>query len=128
MWEFLNLEYGQLLELTSELVDSLTNFQYSKEAMTEDAKSAELWRIWSTVYADLEEVGKVSILDHEPTLAMFAKRLPSHESRTKYVVLRLEELTNGKSELDIMTTFLTLERKRQKALERLEDHQLPPKH
>ena len=31
VWEFLNLEYGQLLELTSELVDSLTNFQCSKE-------------------------------------------------------------------------------------------------
>ena len=45
VWEFLNLEYGQLMELTSELVNSLTSFQYFKEAKTEDAKFAKLWRI-----------------------------------------------------------------------------------
>ena len=67
------------------MVDSLTNFQYSKEAKTEDAKFAELWSIWSMVYADHKEVGKVSVLDHETTMGKFAKRLPSPESRTKYV-------------------------------------------
>ena len=76
MWEFLNQEFGQLLELTSELVNSLTNFQFSKEAKTEDAKFAELYKIWSTVYADLKDVDQVSVLDHEPLLAKFAKRLP----------------------------------------------------
>ena len=27
VWDFLNLEYGELLELTTELVESLVNFQ-----------------------------------------------------------------------------------------------------
>ena len=35
VWEFLDQEYEKLLELTSELVDSLTNFQFSKEAKNE---------------------------------------------------------------------------------------------
>ena len=127
VWEFLEQEYGQLLELTSELVDSLTNFQFSKEAKTEEAKFTELYRSWTTVYGDLEEVGKVSVLDHEPTLARVAKRLPSHVSRTKYVDMRMEELPKEKSELEIITNFLTQERKRQKALGRLEEQQLPAK-
>ena len=74
---------------------------------TEVATFAEFYRIWSTVYADLKDVDKVSVLDHEPTLAKFAMRLPSHKSRTKYMDLRFEELMKGKSELDIMTTFLS---------------------
>ena len=106
----------------------MTNFQLSKEAKTEEAKITELYKSWTTVYADLEEVGNVSVLDHERTLAKVAKRLPSHVSRTKYVDMRMEELPKGKSELQIMTTFLTHESKRQKALGRLEEQQLPPKH
>ena len=70
----------------------------------------------------------MSVLDHKTTLAKFAKRLPSHVSRTKYVDMRMGELPKGKSELQIMTTFLSHERKRQKALRRLEEQQLPPKH
>ena len=42
--------------------------------------------------------------------------------------MRKEELTKGKSELEIMTTFLSHERKRPKALGRLEEQQFPPKH
>ena len=60
--------------------------------------------------ADLAEVGKISALNHEPTLAKFA--------RTKYVDLRLELLQEAppKTELQIMSIFLLQERKRQKAL------------
>ena len=62
-----------------------SNFQFSKEANYEEAnyeeaKFAELYRSWSKVYADLVEVDKMSVLNHEPTLAKFAKRLPSHVS------------------------------------------------
>ena len=91
VWEFLEQEYGQLLELTSELVDS---FQFSKDAKTEEAKFTELYRSWTMVYSDLEEVGKVSVLDHEPTLAKVAKSFPSHVSQTKYVDMRMEELVS----------------------------------
>ena len=69
----------------------------------------------------------MSVLDHEPTLAKAAKRLPSHVSQMKYVDMSMEELPKGKSELEIMTTFLTHKRNRHKALERLEEQQLPPK-
>ena len=127
VWEFLEQDYGQLLELTSELVDSLTNFQFSKDAKTEEAKFTELYRSWTMVYADLEEEGFVSVLDNEQTLAKVAKRLSSHVSRTKYMDMRMEDLPKGESELEIMTTFLTHERKRQKALGRLEEPQLPAK-
>ena len=81
VWKVLHEEYGQVMELTSERIEILTGFQFSKEAKTEDTKFAKLYRIWSQVLADLTEVGKVSALDHEPTLAKFARRLPSHASR-----------------------------------------------
>ena len=104
------------MELTAELIKDLMNFQFSKQARTEDAKFAELFRVWTQVLADLAEVGRTSVLDHELTLTEFAKRLPSSASRTKYVEMRLEMLAEAepKSELTIMTTFLQKERKRKK--------------
>ena len=83
VWEVLDEEYGQVMELTAELIKYLTNFQFSKEAKTEDAKFAELYRVWQQVLADLVEVGRIDILKHEPTLSKFASRLPSNASRTK---------------------------------------------
>ena len=77
------------MELTAELIEDLTSFQFIKEAMTEDAKFAELYRVWQQVLADLSEVGKVSLLDHESALSKFTRRLPSQASRIKYVELRL---------------------------------------
>ena len=73
VWEVLDEEYGQVMELTAELIEDLTSFQFSKEAKTEDAKFAELYRIWQQVIANLVEVGRTDILDHEPTLSKFAK-------------------------------------------------------
>ena len=128
VWDLIGQEYGQLLELTKELVESLVEFQYSKEGKTEDAKFAELWRFWTTVHADIVEVERESVLNHEPTLARFAQRLPSHESRAKYVEQRLKGLGDGKTELEVMNAFLNQERKRQKALRKLEARLLPLKH
>ena len=55
-------------------------------------------------------------------MSKFARRLPSHAFRTKYVELRLEMLEEAvlKLELQIMTIFLLQERKRQKHLRCLE--------
>ena len=78
------------------------------------------------VHADLVEVGRESVLNQEPTLAKFAQRLPSHESRTKYVDLRLKGLEDNKTKLEIMTAFLILERKRQKAIRRLPEERFLP--
>ena len=99
------------MELTAELITDLTNFQFTKEARTEDAKFTELYRIWHQVNADLSEVGKVSVLNHEPTLSKFASRLSSQAFSLKYVELRLEILNEAepKSELAIMTAFLAQE-------------------
>ena len=110
------------MEPTAELIEDLTSFQFSKEAKTEDAKFAELYRVWQQVLADLVEVGRADILDHEPTLSKFGSRLPSNASRTKYVELRMEMLAEEepKTELTIMTTFLQQERRKQKHLGRLE--------
>ena len=44
IWKFLDDEYGKDSELTSEHVDYLHNFQYSKSATTEAAKFKELHR------------------------------------------------------------------------------------
>ena len=58
VWMVLDDEYGQVMELTAELIKDLTSFQFSKEAKTEDAKFAELYRVWQQVLADLVEVGR----------------------------------------------------------------------
>ena len=71
VWKVLDDEYGQVMELTAELIKDLTSFQFSKQAKTEDAKFAELFRVWTQVLADLAEVGKTNVLDHEPTLSKF---------------------------------------------------------
>ena len=121
VWMVLDEEYGQVMELTAELIEDLTDFHFTKEARTEDAKFTELYRVWQQVNAEFSEMGKVSVLNHEPTLSKFASRLPSQASRLKCVELRLErqEEAEPKSELGIMTAFLAQERNRQKHLVRL---------
>ena len=109
VWKVLDKEYGQVMELTADLIEDLTSFQFSKEAKTEDTKFTELYRIWKQVLADLAE----------PTLSKFAKRLPSSASRYVELRLKMQEEAEPKTELQIMTTFLLQERKRQKHLGRL---------
>ena len=77
IWEFLDDEYGKDSELTSEQVDHLHGFQYSKGAVTEAAKFRELYKCWSTVYSNLESVGKQEVLDHAPMIKGFVTKLPS---------------------------------------------------
>ena len=83
VWEVLDEKYGQVMELTAELIEDLTSFQFSMEAKTENAKFAELYRVLQQVLANLVKVGRTDILDHKPTLSKFASRLPSNASRTK---------------------------------------------
>ena len=68
IWLFLDDEYGKDSELTSERVAHLHDFQYSKSAITEASKFKELHKCWATVYSDLDNVGKLQILDHPPLL------------------------------------------------------------
>ena len=53
----------------------------------------------------MEEVGKLSVLDHEPTLWAVAKKLPSTDSQQQFVNYRSSR--KGKeSELKIMREFM----------------------
>ena len=84
IWAVLDEKYGKVMELSKELIMGLQRFDFSKAARTESAKFKELFREWSKVYNDLEQVDKLSVLNHEPTLCNIGKMLPSSESKTRY--------------------------------------------
>ena len=129
VWEVLDRKYGRTMELASELISGLQNFKPSYKAKTESACFAEMDREWTKVYNDLEEVQKLEVLNHEPTLSGFAKKLPSVESKKAYIVLRLEMMQECEeanpptvlSELEVMKKFMKAERRRQELLEGLID-------
>ena len=136
VWEFLDRKYGRTMELASELINGLHNFKFSNKAKSESARFAELDREWTKVYYDLEEVDKLSALDHEPTLARFAHKLPSDEAKKAYGVLRIKmdhECRNANpptevSELKVMRTFMKAERERQEVFAGLlDDGEVKPK-
>ena len=127
VWEILDRKYGRTMELASELISGLQNFKPSYKAKTESACFAELDREWTKVYNDLEEVQKLEVLNHEPTLSGFAKKLPSVESKKAYIALRLKMMQECEeadppttlSELEVMKKFMRAERRRQELLEGL---------
>ena len=119
VWATLDEEFGQMMENVSGLVRGLLAFKYSKEAKNESSKFMELWRKWNEVCADLHELGKTSVLNHEPTIAAVGNMLPSYSSKDLYNELRLRRLEQGDDELQIMTEFMQAEKKRQKAKERM---------
>ena len=93
--------------------------QQSKEAKSESHKFMELSRHWNEVCADLRELYMLEALNHEPTIAAVGSLLPSLASKNHYIVLRLRMLGEGHDELQIMTEFMQVERKLQKAIERM---------
>ena len=121
VWEFLDRKYGNTMELASELIHGLHNFQYSVKAKTESAKFAELDREWTKVYNDLEEVEKLDSLDHEPTLTGLSRKLPTTEAKKAYCDLRIKMIEECEqatpptkvSELEVMKLFMKAERRRQ---------------
>jgi hypothetical protein len=121
VWKVLDSKYGGEMDLARELIYGLQQFKYSRAARTEGEQFRELSREWTKVYSDLEEVGKLSALDHEPTLGNIAGMLPSLESRNGYVKLRIRLQAEDKelSELNIMREFMREESQRQEHLERL---------
>ena len=119
VWEVLDREYGEVMDVCNEAVNSLVDFKYSAEAKSQSAKFRELYRKWQEVVSDLEEVGKLSVLDHEPTVWAVAKKLPSTDSQQQFVNYRSSR--KGKeSELKIMREFMKEERERQKGMENFE--------
>ena len=129
VWDFLDRKYGRTMELASELISGLQNFKPSSRAKSESACFAELDREWTKVYNDLQEVGKLDVLNHEPTLRGFAQKLPSAEVKKAYIALRIKMLEECEdatpptvlSELVVMEKFMRAERHRQELFEGLVD-------
>ena len=135
VWEVLDDRYGMVMELTKELISGLQCFTFSKQATNNSLKFLEMHNEWVKVYNDLEQVNKLSVLDHEPTLCTLAKQLPSEDSKMRYTQLRLLRAEDNKraearaadgadpvgilSPLDIMNEFMRSERKLQVSYEQL---------
>ena len=83
-------EYGKDSELTSERVAHLHDFSYSKSAVTEASNFKELHKCWTTVYSNLDNVGKLQILDHPPTIKGFISKLPSKAIGDRYIAMAKE--------------------------------------
>ena len=116
MWEFLDEEYGKDSELTSDRVDHLHAFQYSKGATSESQKFMELYDRWTEVYHDLESVGKQDVLDHDPTIRDFVKLLPSKAIVERYISTKKELSAKGDSALAIVRAFMKSKRANQKQI------------
>ena len=69
--------------------------------------------------ADLWELNKLEALNHEPTIAAVGGMLPSPASKDRYIVLSMRMLAQDYDELKIMLKFMQVERKLQKAKERM---------
>ena len=116
VWEFLDEEFGKHSELTSERVDYLHAFQYSKGAVSESQKFMELYDRWTEVYSDLESIGKQDVLDHAPTIKGFVKLLPGKAIVERYIATNKELSAKGDSALAIVKAFMKSERANQKQI------------
>ena len=48
--------------------------------------------MWNKVCADLHELGKINVLNQEPTIAAVGNMLPIYSSKDRYIVLCLRRL------------------------------------
>ena len=136
VWAILDSRYGKAMELTQELISGLQCFTFSKQATNSSSKFMELYREFVKVYNDLQQIGSLSVLDHDPTLCTLAKQLPSADSKMRYTQLRLARLDENEkkkeiaaagrippvglvSNLDIINEFMRKEREIQVNYEQL---------
>ena len=112
VWRILDNEYGQPMEISSDAVRSLREFQFSNKSRTDHQKFTELFGRYNEVKADLEEIGMVHNLSHEPTINEIVRKLPSRTSKTEYVKMRSDLLSEDHTELEIFDKFMLKERKR----------------
>ena len=131
IWKVLDEKYGNVMDLARVLISGLWDLTLSaKESEPERFKT--LHREWSKVYNDLAEVGKLSALDHNPTLCEVAAKLPSEESKKNFARMRIEMREANKvarsrpgseipviSELEIMRAFMEEEKQLQNQYEQL---------
>ncbi|WP_416879665.1 C2HC-type zinc finger protein, partial [Litorimonas sp.] len=85
VWEFLDEEYGKPMEAVAEIISELEQHKPSKNARSEPDQFLEFSRAWRKAENDLIEIGKITVLDHEPTITKMIQKLPSKDSRKRYV-------------------------------------------
>ena len=104
VWTVLMNEYGRSHELVTECINGLTDFRFSGK--TEGEKFVELYRKWTEVIADLEEVGEVEALNHESIIESVVKKFPSPECKSRYVKFTIAPENREKSELQVLRDFM----------------------
>ena len=86
VWDVLSREYGRPDELVTECTSSLVNFQFT--AKSDRSKFVELYKKWTEVIADLEEIGELKVLNHvatvESVVSPTIKKLPGTECKSRY--------------------------------------------
>ena len=119
VWDVLSQEYGKPDELVTECISSLTDFRFS--AKTEGEKYVELFRKWSEVVADLEEIGEVEALNHASTIESVVSKFPSSTCKSRYVDFLMSPVNEDKTKLQILKEFMLAERGRQRNLMKILD-------
>ena len=108
VWNVLTQEYGRPRELVTDCINGLTNFQFS--AKTEGEKFVELFRKWTEVIADLEEIGKVEALNHESIIESVVKKFPGSDCKSRYAKFMMSSDNQDKSDLQVLKEFMLDER------------------
>ena len=106
MWEILDEEYGDNIDICPEVIGELTSFKFSTRSPTQ--QFLEFYNKYSHAKQDLKQVNKLSELDNLTTLRMLAKKLPGEHLKWKYAEARVGQRNqSGTTELDIFDRFMT---------------------
>ena len=119
VWQFLDLEYGQVDKLAEEQINFLHTFQVPKTATTDGARFKELHRVWRKVYTTLDKIKAAAHLDSPLAINAFVRKFPA-SSRQSYARLKSDPAMASKKLGEIMNAFMILERKEKVELENLE--------
>ena len=101
--------------LINEAVNSLTSFSFGNSSRTVPDKFRELYLQFKQVKSDLEEVKRLEVLNHEPTLWSVIKKLPSQDCKNRFVEYRSTRKETH-THLQVLTEFLEQENGWQKDL------------
>ena len=114
VWQVLAHEYGRPRELVTECIRGLTNFKFT--AKTECEKFVELFRKWTEVIADLEEIGEGDALNHASIVESVVMKFPSSDCRSRYAKFIISPACKDKSNLQLLKEFMLEERGLQREL------------
>ena len=114
VWNVLSREYGRPDELVTECIGSLSNFHFT--AKSDGAKYVELFRKWSEVIADLEEVGEVEALNNAAIIESVVKKFPGAACRSRYAKFSISPSNQEKSKFQVLRDFMQDERNLQREI------------